>query len=288
MDSRETIERLQDELKAKAGFITELQDQANSFREMVKYRDTKVEELKESLKKTTENAIRLLGSSLCEEHQNRVKTQSFSEFIAEHEGKCVLCAYRKLEELEKYRVEAPEALKTLAKALEERERRLEEKDRQIEELREKGKTIYADAQELARELTEKNRVNEGMKKIVEAARTFVEAEKQRGEAPFQMDCLLADLRMAVEGYADRCAAKRTSLEQYLGVSMQMLMAREDKRDEIPYLDKLDGIYELLTEDEKEFCSKMGEDWGVHHKGRGCLKCYSRPLPEKCYSSDPCK
>jgi len=39
---------------------------------------------------------------------------------------------------------------------------------------------------------------DGMKKIVEAARTLVEAEKQRGETPFQMDCLLADLRKTVE------------------------------------------------------------------------------------------
>lgn len=84
------------------------------------------------------------------------------------------------------------------------------------------------------------------------------------------------------------AIGRTNLEQYLATSMQMVMAREDGRDENSYLDKLDEIYERLTQDEKDFCSEMGDDWGRHHKGRGCQKCFSRPLPEKCDSSNPCR
>lgn len=39
-----------------------------------------------------------------------------------------------------------------------------------------------------------------MKQIVEAAQRLVEAEKARGETPFQMDCLLDDLRKAVEAF----------------------------------------------------------------------------------------
>lgn len=42
------------------------------------------------------------------------------------------------------------------------------------------------------------------KAIIEAARALVEAEKARGEMPFQMDCLLQALRKAV----DECAEKR--------------------------------------------------------------------------------
>lgn len=55
---------------------------------------------------------------------------------------------------------------------------------------------------------------------------------------------------------------RTNLERYLAVSMQMLMARADRRNEDSYLDQLDKLHEPLTEDEKEFLKEMGKDWAT--------------------------
>ncbi len=56
---------------------------------------------------------------------------------------------------------------------------------------------------------------------------------------------------------------RTNLEQYLAITIQMLMAREDGRDDSPYLDRLDEFHNLLTRDDLEFINEMGKDWATH-------------------------
>ena len=61
---------------------------------------------------------------------------------------------------------------------------------------------------------------------------------------------------------------RTPLEQYLAVTIQMLMARFDGRDEDPYTDKLDVIGDLLTEEDRQFLNEMS-DWGTHYWCKAC-------------------
>lgn len=62
---------------------------------------------------------------------------------------------------------------------------------------------------------------------------------------------------------------RTSLEKYLAVTIQMLMARSDGKDDNSYLDKLDELHKLLTVEDIEFISEMGKDWGTHY---WCMSC----------------
>lgn len=62
---------------------------------------------------------------------------------------------------------------------------------------------------------------------------------------------------------------RTSLEQYLAATIQMLMARLDGRDEDPYLDKLDKFHSLLTEEDRQFLDEMGQDWSTHYWCKDC-------------------
>lgn len=49
----------------------------------------------------------------------------------------------------------------------------------------------------------------------------------------------------------------------------MLMARTDNRDEDPYLDKLDELDKLLTDEDRQFIDEMGKDWGTHYWCHAC-------------------
>lgn len=60
----------------------------------------------------------------------------------------------------------------------------------------------------------------------------------------------------------------TNLEQYLAITIQMLMARFDGRDEDPYLDKLDKFHDLLTREDLDFINEMS-DWGTHYWCKTC-------------------
>ena len=72
---------------------------------------------------------------------------------------------------------------------------------------------------------------------------------------------------------------RTTLEQYLGVTIQMLMAREDGRDDSAYLDKLDTFHNLLKKEEIEFLEELGKDWATH---KWCETCQSiKPNKHEC-------
>lgn len=72
---------------------------------------------------------------------------------------------------------------------------------------------------------------------------------------------------------------RTNLEQYLALTVQMLMARTDGRDEDPYLDKLDTFHDLLTTEEVDFLNEMGKDWATH---KWCEKCQAiKPNQHEC-------
>jgi hypothetical protein len=81
-------------LKAKNGYIDDLETQTKGLRGVVNEKNLQLDEAKKAAEKTADGAIRFIDSSLCAEHQGRVKMQSPGEFIAEHTGKCVLCAYR--------------------------------------------------------------------------------------------------------------------------------------------------------------------------------------------------
>lgn len=52
---------------------------------------------------------------------------------------------------------------------------------------------------------------------------------------------------------------RTNLEQYLALTVQMLIAREEGRPEDPYLDELDRVGDFLTDEESAFLNEMGKD-----------------------------
>lgn len=72
---------------------------------------------------------------------------------------------------------------------------------------------------------------------------------------------------------------RTPLERYLAVTVQMLMARSDGRNEDPYTDKLDVIGELLSKEDQEFLEDMGKDWATH---KWCETCQSiKPNQHEC-------
>lgn len=71
----------------------------------------------------------------------------------------------------------------------------------------------------------------------------------------------------------------TPLENYLAVTIQMLIARLDNRDEDPYLDKLDELWKALTTEDIEFVNEMGKDWSSHS---WCTSCKAAHLKEfKC-------
>lgn len=77
-------------------------------------------------------------------------------------------------------------------------------------------------------------------------------------------------------------SNRTPLEKYLAVTIQMLMARSDNKDDNPYLDKLDEIWKTLTAENIEFINEMGKDWGTHYWCTSCavahLNSFECPKP----------
>ena len=80
---------------------------------------------------------------------------------------------------------------------------------------------------------------------------------------------------------------RTNLERYQAITIQMLMARADGRNEDPYLDKLDELHKLLSEEEIKFINGMS-DWGTHYWCPSCsmahlntFKCPKAPTCEGC-------
>ena len=80
------------------------------------------------------------------------------------------------------------------------------------------------------------------------------------------------------------ALMRTNLEQYLAVTVQMLMARDDGRDEDPYLDKLDNLHKLLTVEEIKFVNEMGQDWCTQYWCSACSTIH--PKSFKCSKAEP--